>query len=217
MKKLCIVGAGGTAKDLLELVACTNKDIPLDAQWQCIGILDDNKALQGGEYAGIPVIGELKDAPTLDDDVRFAFVVGSPRTVGKRQEIFRKLGVEYKRFPSFIHPKAVVENSTRIGAGCIVFAGVVISGTAALGNFNIILPNSVVNHDSVLNDFTCMASSVCVSGDVHVGSDCYIGALAALRDGITLESAVLVGMSSAVVCDVSADSVVCGVPAKPKD
>jgi len=214
MRKLCIIGAGGTAKDLLDLLASLNRSRLAQEQWECIGILDDNETLQRGEYAGISVIGKLADAVSLGGGISFAFVIGSPRTVGKRERIFERLGVDLHRFPSFVHPKAVVEASTFVGNGAIIFPGTVVSGSAAIGNFSIILPNSVINHDAKLGDFTCLASGVCISGDVTVGKDSYIGAHAALRDGIEIGEASLIGLGSAVVSDIPSCCIAYGAPAK---
>jgi sugar O-acyltransferase (sialic acid O-acetyltransferase NeuD family) len=198
MRKLCIVGVGGTTKDLLDLLARLNETLPPEDQWTCIGILDDNSDLHGSPYAGVPVIGKLADAASLENDVFFAFSIGSPRTGGNRKTIFERLGVERHRFPSLIHPKALVEAAVPVGQGTIVFAGTVVSGSAVLGEFNIVLPGCVINHDSTLGDFTCLASGVCISGNVAVGDDAYIGANAALRDGIRVGDDSLIGLGSAV-------------------
>jgi len=214
VKKLCIIGVGGTAKDLIDLLGLLSRTAVPENQWDCIGILDDDEALQGGKYAGIPVIGKLADAASLGDDVSFAFAIGSPRTVGKRKTIFDGLGIKRERFPSFIHPKAIIEETASIGNGVIVFPGVVVSGSARVGDFNIILPNSVINHDSTLGDFTCLASGVCISGHVAVGNDSYIGANAALRDGIRVGAGSLVGLGSAVVSDIPSGCTAYGVPAR---
>ncbi len=217
MKKLCIVGVGGTTKDLLDLLTWLNKTLEPENQWECIGILDDNPALQGSTYVGVPVVGKLSDAASFGDDVFFALSIGSPRTVGNRKTIFESIGIEKHRFSSLIHPQSLVENTTIVGYGSIIFAGTVISGSAVIGDFNVILPNCVINHDSVLGNFTCLASGVCVSGNVSVGADSYIGANATLRDEIRIGDGSLIGLGSAVVSDLPAQSVAFGVPAKIKN
>lgn len=215
MKKLCIIGVGGTATDLLSLVETLNPTLPTAEQWECIGFLDDNAALNNGSFHGFPVLGALSDAALVDQDVFFAFTIGSPRTAGKREKIFRKTEIGSQRFPSFVHPQAAVPAGWRPGHGTLISPGVVVSRSAVIGDFVVVLPNSVVSHDSRVGGFSCLATGVCVSGGVTIGEDAYIGANAALRDGVSVGKGVLVGLGSAVVSDIEDGLVVCGVPAKP--
>nr|VFK22594.1 MAG: sugar O-acyltransferase, sialic acid O-acetyltransferase NeuD family [Candidatus Kentron sp. MB]VFK28911.1 MAG: sugar O-acyltransferase, sialic acid O-acetyltransferase NeuD family [Candidatus Kentron sp. MB]VFK74151.1 MAG: sugar O-acyltransferase, sialic acid O-acetyltransferase NeuD family [Candidatus Kentron sp. MB] len=217
MKGLCILGAGGTTKDLLDLIEWKNRETSSEDRWRCLGILDDDRALHGREYAGVPVLGGLADATSLDADICFAFAIGSPRTVGKRKMIFERLALDRRRFPSFIHPKAVVEKGAAIGFGTIIFPGVVVSGSATLGPFSILLANSVVNHDAVLGEFVCLASGVCVSGDVAIGDGVYIGANASLRDGVRIGEDTLIGLGSVVVSSIPSGCTAYGVPARIRD
>ena len=215
MRKLCIISAAGTAKDLLSLVAAINDTLPEHDQWECIGYLDDAPGLKGNTVCSFPVIGPLSMASELPDDVFFAFAAGSPGTVGRRGDMFSTLGIPKERFPVFIHPRADVASGCEIGAGVIVFSGVVLSSSASISDFVIILSNSIVNHDSRLGAFSILASSAVISGNVEIDEEVYIGANASIRNGINVGCGALVGMGSAVVSDVETAVVVCGVPARP--
>ncbi len=216
MKKFCIIGGGGTAKELLSLIGALNSTLPESEQWVCIGLLDDNDDLKGSVFCGFPVIGKLADAVSLNADVSFAFAVGSPRTVGKRRHIFEKMGIAKERCPSFVHPQSMVPPAYDFGYGTIVFPGAVVSDSATMKDFIVVLSNSVVNHDSVVGAFTCLATGACISGGVRIGIDSYIGANAALRDGIEVGEGSLVGMGSVVISSIPPGSVAYGVPAIPK-
>lgn len=212
---LVLVGAGGTAADVLCLInACNSKE---DAPRYVVkGLLDDRS--QGQIIAGQPVLGGLKLGQSLQQDIpnlHFVDCLGSPSNHTRRADILSANGFDDAPFSSLIHPSAVCASDLLLGVGCLVFANATLLSGVSLGNHVTILSNCVLNHGVHVEDFAILASSVSLSGGVHVGSRAYIGCGANVKERIKIGQDALVGLGSAVIRDVDSCTTVIGVPAKP--
>ena len=68
MKRLIILGTGGNCLDILDALLATNQHSGRIA-YECAGFLDDNPAVHGQEFGGVPVLGPLTAAPRFLDCV----------------------------------------------------------------------------------------------------------------------------------------------------
>lgn len=212
---LVLVGAGGTASDVLCLIEACNseEDAP---RYVVKGLLDDRS--QGQAIAGQPVLGGLKLGQSLQKDIpnlHFVDCLGSPSSHMRRPDILSANGLDDAPFASLIHPSAVCAPDLVLGAGCLIFANATLLSGVALGQHVTILSNCVLNHGVDIGDFAILASNVCLSGEVHVGARAYIGCGANVKERIKIGQDALVGLGSAVIRDVEAGTTVVGVPAKP--
>lgn len=213
VKKLVILGTGGTCTDILDAVLCINDIQPT---YDCIGFLDDNPSKTGQSIHGIEVLGPLSMAGQLGDDVVFVFGIGSTNNYKNRQSIFKKAGIHPDRLVSIIHPTAAVSRWASIGRGVVILQNVTVSAHAKIGDHVMILANSLINHDCIVGDYTCIAGGVCLSGGVEVGHSSYLGSNCTVRNNVKIGNRVLVGMGSCVLNPVEDDTVVVGNPARKK-
>ncbi len=67
-KPVLIVGAGATAISLI-------RDLSQSAEWQVIGILDDDKTMHGRELLGLKVFGSIDMLPQVHEQFKFSHAI----------------------------------------------------------------------------------------------------------------------------------------------
>lgn len=212
MKKLVILGTGGNCLDIYDAALAINRQAGKTV-YECLGLLDDNRATHGTEISGLRVLGSLADAAKFPDAV-FVNGIGSPTSFWRKADILAGTGLPLERFETIVHPQASVSSLAKLGRGVAVLPGVSIAACAEVGNHVILLQGSIISHHCRIGDYSCIASGACLSGNVDVAPFCYIGANASLRGGVKLGTRSLVGMGAAVLHDVPENHVVAGNPAK---
>jgi sugar O-acyltransferase (sialic acid O-acetyltransferase NeuD family) len=215
-REVIVLGAGGTMREVLDLIDALNASGRSGQPLRCVGCLDDDPALQGTEVGGVPVLGPLLDAGRRYGHAMLVDALGSPRSFPLRAEAARRAASDPTRFLTLIHPTAVVSPRASVGHGALIFAGVVVGSGASIGDHVTILANSVVNHDARVGDHSILASGVTLSGGVMVGPASYVGAGSHVRQLVQVGAGALVGMGAVVVRDVTPGTVVAGNPARPK-
>lgn len=210
VKKLVLMGAGGTSADVLSIIADINRAAPT---YECLGLLDDDPALWGKHRFSVSVLGGLEQANSMHD-VSFVNCLGSPNNYWKRRGLLARLGIGRDRFETLIHPRAAVAADCRIGRGSVLYPNAVVMANVRIGDHVTILGNTVMNHDVDIDDFCIITSGVNISGRVRIGQSAYIGTGATLKHGISIGDLALVGMGSVVLHDVLPRAVVAGNPAR---
>jgi sugar O-acyltransferase (sialic acid O-acetyltransferase NeuD family) len=207
---LIILGTGGSAHDLLDVVEAINARRPT---WNVLGFLDDARPA-GSSHLGLDVLGRLADAPRFPD-CWFINVIGSDRSHRSRPEVIASTGLSADQFATVIHPLASVSSRARLGRGITVNSGVSVAGGVLIGDHVCLCPGVIVGHDAVVEDYALIAPGAIVSGLVRVGRSAYVGAGAQIRQRVTLGGGALVGMGAVVLRDVPDAAIVVGNPAQP--
>ncbi len=212
MKRLIILGTGGNCLDILDAALAVNRHTGRTV-YECVGFLDDNAAVHGQQFAGVPVLGGLKDAIRFAD-CGFVNGIGSPSNFWRKADIVRTTGLPAERFETVVHPQASISSLAQLGRGCVALAGVAVGARASIGDHVILLQGAIVSHDCRVGDYACITSGACLSGGVEVAADSYIGANASVRGGVKIGPRSLVGIGSLVLKDVPENTVVAGNPAR---
>lgn len=210
LKKIVIMGAGGTTADVLSIIADLNRH---GSRYACVGLLDNDRSLWGKQKFGVKVLGGLERATAITD-VSFVNCLGSPNNFWKRGPTLSRLGLPLKRFETLIHPSVALSQESRIGRGTVLYPNVVVMANVRIGNHVTVLANTVMNHDVVVEDLCIITSGVNISGRVRIGRSSYIGTGATLIQDLTIGECALVGMGSVVVREVAPRTVVAGNPAR---
>lgn len=207
---LLLIGAGGFARETIELVNAVNRELPT---WELAGVLDDNPELHGRELLETPVLGPCAAANEMPE----AFVVAcvaSPKDPLRRLRLVTRLGLPLERYATLVHPRAVIADSATVGPGSIIHADAVLTADVRLGIHVAAMPSVVLTHDDVVGDGVTFGAGVRAAGGVTIERGAYVGAGALLREGIVVGAGALVGMGAVVLGSVPAHEVWQGNPAR---
>lgn len=198
MKKICLIGAGGFAKEVFCLLEDLNR-------------ADDVQCFMETNPLSSSVMGKpIKPISQFDDKNNKAIIcVGDPE---EKQIMLNQLS-NTTEFETIIHPTAVISDWVTYGIGNIICAGAVITCNISFGDFNVVDRNSSIGHDCTLGDFVHLTPGVVISGNVTIGNNVYFGTNSVVKERINICSKVTIGLNSGVINDINKPGVYIGTPA----
>lgn len=208
MKDLLIYGAGGFAREVLQIVQAVNSVNPT---WHFRGfVVDPEHAGPKGDLNGFPVATDISELS--DDDTPEVFIgIGNPMV---RQRIAAKLAQWGCAFPTIVHPNAWIGEQVTLGAGTIICAGCCLTTDIVIGRHCHLNLTSTVGHDTRLGDFCTISPGVNISGNVCLEEGVEIGTGAALLPKVTVGASSVVGAGAVVLKDIPANATAIGIPAR---
>ena len=121
MKDLVIYGAGGFAREVLQVTEDINSHTPV---WNVRGFVDDNRDIVGRTVHGYPVLGGIE---WISKNPRTHVVLGIGSSSARFQLLYRVRRHCQNSFATLIHPDVQIGDSVSIGEGSIVCAGTIIT------------------------------------------------------------------------------------------
>lgn len=212
-KAVIVIGIGGYSANLVDMMYDENEAAGREV-WRPIGFLDDAPSRRGGSYYGLPVLGELHEAPRFGDAF-FINAIGSTKSAALKPEVIARTGIPSDRFVTLRHPSSYVSSSARLGPGTAITQHCVVMANAVIGMHVKTLPLATISYEATVGDYSTIAGGALVAAQVRIGSCVYVGANAAIREFITIGDDVILGMGAIVVRDVPRGSVMVGSPARP--
>lgn len=207
MKKLVLIGVGGFGREVAWLVERINNDQPT---WEIIGFIDDNHHLHGTMVGGYPVLGSCDWLKEQIEDVYAVCAIGSSKV---RKRVIQKLGGV--KFATLIDPNVQMSGKVKMGEGCVISAGTILTVDITLGSHVIINLNCTIGHDTRIDDFVTLYPSVNLSGNVALSECVEMGTGCQIIQGLRVGEGTVVGAGSVVVKDLARDCTAVGCPAKP--
>lgn len=207
MEKILILGHGGHAKSLIDILEREN-------EYQIAGYVVNNNVIDDGmDY---PVIG-------TDEDLEYLYRNGIQNAalgigyLGKselREKLYTKLkGIGF-RIPIICDPSAIVSEHTIIEEGSFIGKGAIINSGTTIGKMCIINSGAIVEHDCQVDDFSHISVGSVLCGGVHIGRASFVGANATIIQKKTLGKTSIVGAGSVIINDIPEGKVVVGIPAR---
>lgn len=206
---LIIIGTGGNALDILDIVDAANAQKPT---WEVVGFLDDARP-RGSHFEGIEILGGVRDA-SRHSGRQFVNAIGSDKSYRKRPDIVQQTKLALEQFATLIHPFTAISRRVKVAPGSCVNPGVVIASGVTIGAHVWLGSGCVIGHDAVIEDYSLIAPRAVLSGFSRVGSAAYIGGGACVRQRVTIGERALVGIGGVVIGDVAAGTTVVGNPAR---
>lgn len=208
MKEIVLIGGGGLARILLDLIRTLS-------EYEIVGILDSQLKV-GQVIQGVSVLGsDDLLAKLYADNVKNACVaVGSIKAGNRRKMLYEKARRIGFTMPSLIHPQAIISKNTEIQDGVCIMAGTIIQTGSSIGENVLIYSGAIVEHDCQIERNSHICPGAILAGGCIIGKNSFIGAGATVIQGIKTGSDVTVGAGSVVISDVPDGVTVKGVPAK---
>ena len=198
MKEVYLIGAGGHARSLLNLLELNLYSVR--------GIFDDYYK-ESEEVNGYPLLGKLSDIQT---DYRLVIARGECQ---KRSELYQQYQIQLIK-ENLIHPQALIEKRMMIGNDNQIFAKVYINTNVVLGNNNLLNSGCILEHEVVVGNHNHISVGAILCGRSRIGDCCFIGAGAVIIDKVNICNSVVVGANSTVVEDIKEPGVYVGCPAR---
>ena len=209
MQRVVIIGAGGFAREVLDVLEAVNtrKDA-----YEILGfIVDPDFAKAGVVVNDKPVLGGFDWLGAHREDVKAVCGVGEPQLRFRLVERAKSVGA---RFFSVIHPGAILTRWVTLGEGTIITAGCLLTNRIRIGDHVLVNLDCTIGHDTVIEDFVTLSPGVHVSGNVIIREGSSVGTGANIIEKKTLGAWSTLGAGTTVVQDVPDNSTVVGVPGK---
>lgn len=164
MKGIVIIGSGGHANSLIDLIESSNK-------FKLMGYFDKTK----NNKLDLKYLGSDKEITKYK--FKYAAIgIGLGLSPKKKMQLINQYKDKGISFPKLIHKSSYVSNSCKIYDGAQLFAGTIINTNSQIGSFTIINTGSIIEHDCVIgeNSFICPGSIVL--GSCKIGKNSIIGA-----------------------------------------
>ena len=192
MKPLLLIGCGGHARSLIELIESAGI-------WKIQGLVGLPEQV-GIRVLGYPVIGCDADLPELRKRFPAALLaIGQLPDPTPRQHLVTELEKLGFHCPVLVSPHAVVSRHARLGQGCTVGHGVIVNAAAEVGDHCILNSGALIEHDVQIGDHCHISTGVILNGGVHIGSGSFIGSGAILREGLELPEHTVIGAGKRIM------------------
>lgn len=205
---LVILGAGGFARETLDVVDAINEVAPT---WDMLGFIVDAQYGRAGDLVNDkPILGDfdwLLDHP----EVYVVCGVGAPEV---RYNMISRLSNRDVHYATLIHPSVIKTRWMSVGIGDVIAAGCVLSNNIIIGHHVHINPTCTIGHDVTVDNFVSFAPGAIISGNVHLQEGAYIGTGANIIEKKTVGAWSVVGAGSTVVKDIPPNTTAVGSPAK---
>jgi sugar O-acyltransferase (sialic acid O-acetyltransferase NeuD family) len=207
MRKLVIIGSGDLGQQIAYHATATGK-------YAVAGFIDDFR--QRSEIVqGIPVLGGVDAIDRLFREMVFDCLVVAIgyKHFTRRKEVFDMFAPTIP-MATIIHPAAVVDPSSKIGAGSVILSGCLVDQQVTIGENVFINVGSCIAHDSKVGAHTFLSPRVAIAGFVTVGKSCNIGIQTTVIDNIRIADHVQTGGGTVVIKDLTAGGLYVGNPAR---
>ncbi len=207
MRRLLIVGAGGFGREVLGWARSVNSTRDC---WDEYAFLDANPGALA-EFPGLPpIIGDPASfVPSGNDELVCA--IAAPAV---KLGVCRSLQSRGARFVTLVHPAATVGGSSRLGVGCVLCPGAVVTADASLADFVMLNIQATVGHDATLGAGCTLNVHCDVAGFAKLGEGVFMGSHAVVLPRVVVGDYAVVGAGSVVLRKVPPHTTVMGVPAK---
>lgn len=199
MKKLAIIGAGGNARELADML----RALP---EFEVVGFLTN----MHGPYDS-PVLGDFNWPSTNHVDA-FAMAIGDPIA---KYRVAHELLQRYPHieWPVIVHPTAHVGSTVRLERGVVVCVGAIATIDIEIGEFTQLNYGCTVGHEARIGPACLVNPGANISGGVQVGRSVMVGTGSQILQYVKIGDEARIGAGAVVTRDVPSTMTAVGVPA----
>jgi sugar O-acyltransferase (sialic acid O-acetyltransferase NeuD family) len=209
MQKVVIIGAGGLAREVLDILEAINQQKP---QYEILGFIVDQRFGKPGSIINdLPILGDYHWLAAHIDSVRAICAVGSPEL---RYHLVKRAEAIGCQFITAIHPTVIRNRYVQIGVNTVISAGCILTNQIRIGSHVYLNLACTVGHDCHIQDYATILPGVRISGNVIIEEGAYIGSGTTIIEKKTIGRWSIIGAGSVVIRDIDANTTAVGVPAK---
>lgn len=205
MEKIVIIGCGGHAKSVVDIIERQGK-------YQIIGFVD-RQINDNYKYRSYKIIGDDESlAEIYTSGVRcVAMGIGYMGNSSIRNQQYIRLKEMGFSFPIICDPSAIIAGDVYIGEGTVIGKNSVINANVLLDKMTIINTSAIVEHDCNIGEYSHVSVGATLCGNVKVGRNTFIGANSTVIQDINVGSNVIVGAGSLIIGNVNDKEKVMGL------
>lgn len=209
LRDIAIFGIGGFGREVLTLIKHINQNKPT---YRIVGFFDDGHE-KGEMVNGYPVLGKIEELNDWSTEIDIVVCIGNPEV---KKKVIDKITNPNVSYPTLIHPNVIIGDSdyVKIGKGCIICAGNMITTNIEIENFVILNLGCTVGHDTIIKDFAAFMPSCNISGEVLIEEGVYCGTGVKIINQTSIGEYATIGAGAVVTKPIPGRCVAVGVPAR---
>lgn len=207
MKKIIVIGSGGHAKVIIDIINCMGN-------YEIIGITS-NSLEKGVTFCGFPVIGDDNVLANFNpNEHQIAMGLGGYTDNYLREKVYKYVKNLGLTFINIVHPSASISKTANLGEAVVIFPGVVLNTEVKVGNNSIVATCSSIDHETIIGDNVLVSAGVTIGAYSIIHDNALIALGAKIISGVEIGKNALVAAGAVVIKNVEADQRVFGIPAK---
>ena len=120
------------------------------------------------------------------------------QTLSYRKHLLENLNISNYLWPTFVHPKAHVEQVSSLGKGCVILNFVHVGWNSVIDDFCYLATGSQVSHDSKLGKNCVLTPSVSIGGATIFKDNIWVGLNSSFANKLKICDNTVFTMSSVV-------------------
>ena len=192
MNYLILVGAGGHARSIIDIVESSN-------DWKIYGLVGIQREI-GKNILGYKVIGTDEDLHNIYSNCNNAIIaLGKIGKCDKREIVEYKLNKLGFNFPIIKSNSSYLSKHSSIGYGTSIGHGVIINAGSKIGSHCILNSKSLIEHDCIIHDHCHISTGVIINGGCEVGESSFIGSGSIIREGVIIPPKTIIGAGKCIM------------------
>lgn len=178
-KPLVIIGAGGHATVLLDILKQQNRKV--------IAYISPDTATNKGLFAGIKHLQKDEDISQFTPEkINLINGIGHMPNSQLRAKIYKKFTELGYQFNGVIADSAIISSKASIASCAQVLAGAIVQVGSVIGANCIINTGAIIEHDTLIGANVHMAPKTLVCGSSKIGQASFVGAGATIINNINV-------------------------------
>ena len=190
MKKLILIGSGGHANSVYDVVLSTKK-------FSIEKIVDQNKRIKFLNGHKISSQQAFLSKNKLKKNIHLSY--GSIYDLKQRLKIFENLKKKkIYTFPTIVSSTSYVSSNAKIKEGTIIMHDAFINFGVRIASNVVINTKALIEHDVEIGKNSHISTGVIINGNVKIGKNCFIGSGSVIRENLIIPDNTFIKMGSVI-------------------